>query len=74
MIASGWKVNLIFQLSREDSNQIKEGEEEKTKCYEALCYTDTQIDQEELDRRLAAVANPLVIEQKTPIRVLHRSV
>ncbi|CAF0922159.1 unnamed protein product [Adineta ricciae] len=66
------RVRDLQQVSKEDSNQIKEGEEEKTKCYEALCYTDTQIDQEELDRRLASVANPLVIEQKTPIRVLHR--
>jgi tRNA pseudouridine synthase 10 len=62
------KINVF----REDSNQIKEGEEEKTKCYEALCYTDTQIDQNELDQKLSLVANPLIIEQKTPIRVLHR--
>jgi len=57
---------------REECNQIKEGEEEKTKCYEALCYTDTQIDQNELDQKLGSVSNPLIIEQKTPIRVLHR--
>lgn len=61
-----------LKYPREESNQIKEGEEEKTKCYEALCYTDTQIDQDELDAKLSEVANPLIIEQKTPIRVLHR--
>lgn len=61
-----------LKYSREESNQIKEGEEEKTKCYEAFCYTDTQIDQDELDQKLSLVANPLIIEQKTPIRVLHR--
>jgi len=57
---------------KEESNQIKEGEEEKTKCYEALCYTNTQIDQNELDQKFSLVSNPLIIEQKTPIRVLHR--
>jgi tRNA U54 and U55 pseudouridine synthase Pus10 len=61
-----------FYFYREESNQIKEGEEEKTKCYDALCYTDTQIDQTELDQLLAAVPDLLIIEQKTPIRVLHR--
>ncbi|UJR31972.1 hypothetical protein I4U23_019445 [Adineta vaga] len=66
------RVRDLQQVSKEDSNQIKEGEEEKTKCYEALCYTETQIDQNELDQRLASVSNPLIIEQKTPIRVLHR--
>lgn len=59
-------------MTREQSNQIKEGEEEKTKSYEALCYTDTQISQEELDQLLHETSNPLIIEQKTPIRVLHR--
>ncbi len=62
----------FFLFFREESNQIKEGEEEKTKCYEALCYTDTQIDQNELEQKLASISNPLIIEQKTPIRVLHR--
>lgn len=59
-------------MTREESNQIKEGEEEKTKCYEAFCYTDTQITQEELDQLLAETSNPLILEQKTPIRVIHR--
>ncbi|CAF1064698.1 unnamed protein product [Adineta steineri] len=66
------RVRDLQQVTKEESNQIKEGEEEKTKCYEALCYTETQIDQTELDQRLASVPNPIVIEQKTPIRVLHR--
>ena len=60
------------RLSREETNQIKEGEEDKTKCYEALCYTDTPIDQEELDHGLASMSDSFIIEQKTPIRVLHR--
>jgi len=66
------RIRDLQQVSKEESNQIKEGEEEKTKCYEALCYTDTQIDQNELDQKFSLVSNPLIIEQKTPIRVLHR--
>ncbi|CAF2132179.1 unnamed protein product [Rotaria magnacalcarata] len=72
MLTKDIRVRDLQQVTKEQSNQIKEGEEEKTKCYEALCYTDTQIDQTELDQILASVPNPLVIEQKTPVRVLHR--
>lgn len=62
----------IQQITKEQSQQIKEGEEEKTKCYEALCYTDSPIDQEDLDTCLKAIEDPLNIEQKTPLRVMHR--
>ncbi|CAF2690117.1 unnamed protein product [Rotaria sp. Silwood2] len=72
MLTKDIRIRDLQQVTKEESNQIKEGEEEKTKCYEALCYTDTQIDQTELDEGLSSVSNPLIIEQKTPIRVLHR--
>ncbi|CAF1058271.1 unnamed protein product [Rotaria sordida] len=72
MLTKDIRVRDLQQVTKEESNQIKEGEEEKTKCYEALCYTNIQIDQIELDQILASVSNPLIIEQKTPIRVLHR--
>ncbi|CAF3616019.1 unnamed protein product [Rotaria sp. Silwood1] len=72
MLTKDIRVRDLQQVTKEESNQIKEGEEEKTKCYEALCYTDTQIDQIELDQKFASISNSLIIEQKTPIRVLHR--
>ncbi|CAF0841712.1 unnamed protein product, partial [Didymodactylos carnosus] len=64
------RVRDLQQISKVDSSQIKEGEEDKTKCYLALCYSDTKIDQNELD--ILSTLNNLTIEQKTPIRVLHR--
>lgn len=50
---------------------IREGETEKTKCYDAYCCSDRPLTAEDVDR-IRAVGQNIVIKQKTPIRVLHR--
>nr|XP_033792967.1 putative tRNA pseudouridine synthase Pus10 [Geotrypetes seraphini]XP_033792968.1 putative tRNA pseudouridine synthase Pus10 [Geotrypetes seraphini] len=57
-------------VTREAVGHMKEGEEEKTKCYNALIWTEKLIlktDIEFLDD-----LKELQIAQKTPLRVLHR--
>lgn len=49
---------------------MKEGEEEKTKAYCALCIARDGYDPKVLDR-LSGLTE-LTLNQKTPIRVLHR--
>lgn len=50
---------------------MKMGEESKSKSYEAYCVSlDGPLDKEKLDS-LAGIKN-LELQQKTPIRVLHR--
>ncbi|KAI4461855.1 hypothetical protein MML48_5g00019231 [Holotrichia oblita] len=57
-------------VDRSELTKVKEGEEEKTKDYNALCLTKDPITQEQLDK----INNYGKVEilQKTPIRVLHR--
>jgi len=50
---------------------LKEGEEEKTKRYSALCWTKDPIVRADLERMLGG-AGALTLQQKTPLRVLHR--
>ena len=57
-------------VSKEDIKTLKEGEEEKTKEYTALCVTATPVDPEKL-REIERLED-LQLEQQTPIRVLHR--
>lgn len=52
------------------SKHIKDGQESKTKEYRALCCCSRQLQDNDFDR-IAKMTN-LVIDQKTPIRVLHR--
>lgn len=57
---------------RKSSNKLKEGEESKTKTYCALCVLpDSEVTPEILNS-LNSTPVPLVLQQKTPIRVLHR--
>lgn len=56
--------------SKEASKLLKEGEEEKRKFYSAIIWTSKEITPEHL-LFLSELQN-LQIEQKTPIRVLHR--
>uniref|UniRef100_A0AAY5EYD8 tRNA pseudouridine(55) synthase n=1 Tax=Electrophorus electricus TaxID=8005 RepID=A0AAY5EYD8_ELEEL len=51
-------------VTREAMGRMKEGEEEKTKSYSALIWTKKAITKADLDE--------LKIDQKTPLRVLHR--
>lgn len=59
-------------VTKEQLSPLKEGEEEKTKIYSALCVTldNPSLTEEEL-KRLDGLSG-LVLMQKTPLRVLHR--
>ncbi|KAK2161855.1 hypothetical protein LSH36_108g01106 [Paralvinella palmiformis] len=58
-------------VTKEDTGNLKKGEEEKVKRYSAMCWANKVLSQELLDSRLNHLEN-LIIQQKTPIRVLHR--
>uniref|UniRef100_A0A0A9XA35 tRNA pseudouridine(55) synthase n=1 Tax=Lygus hesperus TaxID=30085 RepID=A0A0A9XA35_LYGHE len=63
------KVRDLQIVARESLVTLKQGEEEKTKEYTALCFCPDGIP----DTLEGAVARaPLVLDQSTPIRVLHR--
>ncbi|XP_057188503.1 putative tRNA pseudouridine synthase Pus10 isoform X2 [Triplophysa rosa] len=57
-------------VTREATSRMKEGEEEKTKSYSALIWTEKAISDTDLEF-LENMKN-LKIAQKTPLRVLHR--
>lgn len=62
---------MIFLLIfRADMLNLKTGEEHKTKSYCCVCLVKKKYSIEYLRSRIPSL--PLVIEQKTPIRVLHR--
>ncbi|XP_067939004.1 tRNA pseudouridine synthase Pus10-like [Watersipora subatra] len=64
------KVRDLQTVSRADTDILKDLEGEKRKTYSALCISDSDISQQVLDG-LGDIKD-LVLEQKTPIRVLHR--
>lgn len=57
-------------VTREATSRMKEGEEEKTKSYSALIWTQKPITPADLD--FFEKIKELKIDQKTPLRVLHR--
>ncbi len=57
-------------VSKAEAKRLKEGEEEKRKNYEALCWCEAELSEEDLQR--INDVRELEIEQDTPIRVLHR--
>lgn len=57
-------------LFREDLKYIKQGEDSKRKHYRALCALNTDATVELLQK--LNIPDGFVIEQLTPIRVLHR--
>ncbi|KAM4902843.1 tRNA pseudouridine synthase Pus10 isoform 2-T2 [Sylvia borin] len=57
-------------VTREAIGRMKEGEEEKTKTYSALIWTDKAIQREDI--AFLDDIKELKLEQKTPLRVLHR--
>ena len=61
-----------FINCREDTQILKTGETEKTKNYSSLCYAAKELTEEDLSH-VNSIEN-LVLQQKTPVRVLHRSV
>ncbi|XP_069624999.1 tRNA pseudouridine synthase Pus10 isoform X2 [Ranitomeya imitator] len=64
------KVRDLQIVSREALAHMKEGEEEKTKCYSALIWTERTIEKEDLE--FLNDLKELKLIQKTPLRVLHR--
>ncbi|NP_001085415.1 tRNA pseudouridine synthase Pus10 [Xenopus laevis] len=64
------KVRDLQIVSREAVAHMKEGEEEKTKCYCALIWIEKMVRNEDL--QLLDGLEELTIAQKTPLRVLHR--
>ncbi|GFN95827.1 tRNA pseudouridine synthase pus10 [Plakobranchus ocellatus] len=57
-------------VSRGDTNILKEGETSKTKSYSAECWCERPLTEADI-AKLAAIKD-LVLQQKTPLRVLHR--
>ncbi|XP_033733824.1 putative tRNA pseudouridine synthase Pus10 isoform X2 [Pecten maximus] len=57
-------------VTKEATSNLKEGEMEKTKTYSALCWSAAVMPPEKL-KEISAMKN-VVLQQKTPIRVLHR--
>lgn len=57
-------------VTKEATNKLKEGEMEKTKTYLAHCWSSDVLSAEKLEE-ISAMTN-IVLQQKTPVRVLHR--
>ncbi|NXK45489.1 PUS10 synthase, partial [Chauna torquata] len=57
-------------VTRSAIGRMKEGEEEKTKTYSALIWTDEAIQKEDI--AFLDDIKELKLDQKTPLRVLHR--
>ncbi|XP_074188123.1 tRNA pseudouridine synthase Pus10 isoform X2 [Rhinolophus sinicus] len=57
-------------VTREAIGHMKEGEEEKTKTYSALIWTNKTIQRKDIE--FLNDIKDLKIDQKTPLRVLHR--
>lgn len=58
-------------VAKADVAQLKDGEDSKRKAYTALCVTRTPYDLAHVRKRLESMKE-LVLDQRTPIRVLHR--
>jgi len=57
-------------VSKDETSKLKQGEEDKQKSYIAVCWSRDEITDQQI-AKLAAI-NDLTLQQKTPIRVLHR--
>ncbi|XP_035217869.1 tRNA pseudouridine synthase Pus10-like [Stegodyphus dumicola] len=57
-------------ITKQDTLLLKEGEEQKRKTYSAICIVKKTLSQNDVDKLL--LLKDLKIQQKTPIRVLHR--
>ncbi|XP_053191125.1 LOW QUALITY PROTEIN: putative tRNA pseudouridine synthase Pus10 [Scomber japonicus] len=64
------KVRDLQIVTREAMGRMKEGEEEKTKSYTALIWTQKPIQREDIT--FIDEIKDLTLDQKTPLRVLHR--
>jgi len=57
-------------VSKDETSILKQGEEDKQKRYVAVCWSRDDITDDQI-AELAAIKD-LTLQQKTPIRVLHR--
>eukprot|EP00052_Salpingoeca_macrocollata_P000492 m.20529 g.20529 ORF g.20529 m.20529 type:complete len:463 (+) comp10576_c0_seq1:163-1551(+) len=57
-------------ISREETQNLQEGAEDKTKTYSCLVWLSRDVSDDELHTALDS--KKLVLKQKTPIRVMHR--
>nr|XP_015832595.2 putative tRNA pseudouridine synthase Pus10 [Nothobranchius furzeri]XP_015832597.2 putative tRNA pseudouridine synthase Pus10 [Nothobranchius furzeri]XP_015832598.2 putative tRNA pseudouridine synthase Pus10 [Nothobranchius furzeri]XP_015832599.2 putative tRNA pseudouridine synthase Pus10 [Nothobranchius furzeri] len=64
------RVRDLQMVTREAMSHMKEGEEEKTKSYMALVWTQKPIQREDIV--FIDDIKDLILDQKTPLRVLHR--
>ncbi|XP_078086042.1 tRNA pseudouridine synthase Pus10 [Mustelus asterias] len=64
------RVRDLQMVTREAIGHMKEGEEEKTKSYRALIWTEKAIGKNNID--FLEELKDLKLDQKTPLRVLHR--
>ncbi|KAJ2216489.1 hypothetical protein EV179_001284 [Coemansia sp. RSA 487] len=69
---SSVQVRRLQLIRPEDTSIIKEGEENKTKHYCALVWVSEQLSQEKIDDINSLGQSEILLQQKTPIRVLHR--
>ena len=60
----------LFFCFRSEISHIKEGEADKVKCYAAVCWSERVLTSHDIDR-LNDITD-LDLQQKTPVRVLHR--
>ena len=63
-------VNLLQQVDKKDCDILKIGEEDKRKTYCALIWSHQPITEESI--QLLNSHENIVLQQKTPVRVLHR--
>ncbi|KAJ2524009.1 hypothetical protein GGI11_001112 [Coemansia sp. RSA 2049] len=66
------QVRRLQIIRPDDTSIIKEGEENKSKKYCALVWLSKQLTQEKLDEINSLGQNGILLQQKTPVRVLHR--
>lgn len=68
--AAGVQARGLQLASQADFQLMKEGEIAKRKHYRALCWAAREL--EEADEQLLNGTSELVVQQDTPVRVLHR--
>lgn len=64
------KVLGLCRVGREKFEELRQGEENKLKVYACVVWSELEITSEVLDKINSSSA--LVLQQKTPIRVMHR--